>query len=97
VEFLRRFVQHVLPKGFVKVRHYGLLANRQRDERLALCRRLLAITALPAPVLASGSEDQIHVPASPSAFEPVCRHCGSRRMECRDLSGVSSPATLDTS
>ena len=28
VEFLRRFVQHVLPKGFVKVRHYGLLANR---------------------------------------------------------------------
>jgi hypothetical protein len=37
-EFLRRCVQHVLPKGFVKVRHYGLLAPRGRDERLALCR-----------------------------------------------------------
>src|SRR5262249_20265927 len=31
-EFLRRFVQHVLPKGFVKMRHYGLLANRHREE-----------------------------------------------------------------
>lgn len=42
VEFLRRWVQHVLPRGFVKVRHYGLLANRQRAVKLAACRRLLA-------------------------------------------------------
>jgi hypothetical protein len=42
-EFLRRWVQHVLPKGFVKVRHYGLLANRRRDETLGLCRCLLAV------------------------------------------------------
>jgi hypothetical protein len=35
VEFLRRFVQHVLPRGFVKVRHYGLLANRVRVAQLA--------------------------------------------------------------
>jgi hypothetical protein len=40
-EFLRRWVQHVLPKGFVKVRHYGLLANRKREAHLAECRRLL--------------------------------------------------------
>jgi len=40
-EFLKRWVQHVLPRGFVKVRHYGLLANRGRAEKLALCRRLL--------------------------------------------------------
>ena len=43
-EFLRRFMQHVLPKGFVKVRHYGLLANRQREEKLALCCLLLLLT-----------------------------------------------------
>jgi hypothetical protein len=42
VEFLRRWVRHVLPRGFVKVRHYGLLANRQRAAKLAACRRLLA-------------------------------------------------------
>src|SRR5262249_44643286 len=40
-EFVRRFLQHVLPRGFVRVRHYGLLANRGRDEKLRLCRRLL--------------------------------------------------------
>ena len=45
-EFLRRWVQHVLPAGFVKVRHYGLLANRGRAERLALCRALLAWAAV---------------------------------------------------
>jgi hypothetical protein len=45
-EFLRRFLQHVLPKGFVKVRHYGLLANGARERKLALCRWLLALAAL---------------------------------------------------
>jgi hypothetical protein len=42
-EFLRRFIQHVLPTGFVKVRHYGLLANRRREENLTQCRRLLLV------------------------------------------------------
>jgi hypothetical protein len=45
-EFLRRWVQHVLPAGFMKMRHYGLLANRGRSERLALCRTLLALCGL---------------------------------------------------
>ncbi len=40
-EFLRRFLMHVLPRGFVRIRHFGLLANRQRSERIALCRQLL--------------------------------------------------------
>jgi len=41
VDFIRRFLLHVLPKGFVRIRHYGFLANRIRKEKLALCRRLL--------------------------------------------------------
>ena len=41
VEFIRRFLQHVLPKRFVRVRHYGLLAPRYRQEKLARCRVLL--------------------------------------------------------
>ena len=41
-EFLRRFFLHVLPKGFVRIRHFGFLANRFRVSRLALCRQLLA-------------------------------------------------------
>jgi hypothetical protein len=42
-EFLRRFLLHVLPKGFTRIRHYGYLANRCRRAKLDLCRRLLGI------------------------------------------------------
>jgi hypothetical protein len=44
-EFLRRFVQHVLPKGFVKVRHYGLLANGQRQEKLVVKAKWLRLSS----------------------------------------------------
>jgi hypothetical protein len=46
-EFLRRFLMHVLPDGFQRIRHYGLLGNRHGAENLARCRELLA---MPAPV-----------------------------------------------
>ncbi len=42
VEFVRRFLLHVLPKGFVRIRHFGFLANRARQEKLPLVRKLLA-------------------------------------------------------
>jgi len=41
-EFIRRFLLHVVPDGFVRIRHFGLLANRTRHAKLARCRRLLA-------------------------------------------------------
>jgi hypothetical protein len=44
-EFLRRFLLHVLPKGFQRIRHYGLLGNRHRAENLARCRELLGVAA----------------------------------------------------
>jgi Putative transposase/Transposase zinc-binding domain len=47
-EFIRRFLLHVLPPGFQRIRHYGLLGNRHRAAKLARCRELLAA---PAPVL----------------------------------------------
>ncbi len=40
IEFIRRFLMHILPKGFVKIRHYGILANRNKKTKLALCRKL---------------------------------------------------------
>lgn len=40
-EFIRRFLIHVLPKGFAKIRYFGFLANRHRRDRLSLCRQLL--------------------------------------------------------
>ena len=47
-EFVRRFCLHVLPERFVKIRHYGLLGNRQRQQRLAQARQLLG-TSAPSP------------------------------------------------
>lgn len=47
-EFIRRFLLHVVPNGFVRIRHFGLLANRTRQAKLARCRELLAPP--PAPV-----------------------------------------------
>ena len=44
LEFIRRFLLHVLPRGFVRIRHYGLLANRNRKEKIERCRNLLVAT-----------------------------------------------------
>src|SRR3990172_4180604 len=44
-EFMRRFLLHVLPQGFVRIRHFGFLANRHRKQKLDLCRKLLDSTA----------------------------------------------------
>lgn len=41
VEFIRRFLMHVLPKGFVRIRHYGILSNRSKKVKLQICRNLL--------------------------------------------------------
>ncbi|HEV8178374.1 MAG TPA: IS91 family transposase [Gemmatimonadales bacterium] len=72
-EFLRRWVQHVLPRGFVKIRHYGLLANRGQAKRLTLCRGLLGLCALMAVLLAGGG-----AAAEGSVGNPrCCESCGS--------------------
>jgi hypothetical protein len=94
IEFLRRFLQHVLPKGFVKIRHYGLLANGQRAVRLALCRRLLLVANLAASL---PSVDQALIePAEPRC----CPACGGSRLIYRELDPLepsSVPAPKDSS
>ena len=56
-EFLRRFLQHILPKGFPRIRYFGFLANRRRAESLPRCRALLAhLPRVPPAVLASDPE-----------------------------------------
>lgn len=47
-EFIRRFLLHVLPEGFMRIRHFGFLANRSKKQALAQCRKLLDLDpALP--------------------------------------------------
>jgi putative transposase/transposase-like zinc-binding protein len=80
-EFLRRFVQHVLPKRFVKIRHYGLLANKQREEKLTLCRLLLHTADVPDSSETSTPPEAL----IDAAQAPHCPNCGSARLVRREL------------
>jgi hypothetical protein len=66
-EFIRRFLLHVLPKGFMRIRHYGYLANRHRRQKLALCRRLLG----ESPSSESRDNNQPAVAARDKDAEPM--------------------------
>jgi hypothetical protein len=68
-EFLRRFLLHTLPRGFVRIRFCGFLANRSRRVLLPLCRQLLA-----AHQLLPSATQTASAPTSPCAW--LCPHCG---------------------
>ena len=79
---MRRFLLHVLPRGFVKIRHYGLLANRRRGEKLAAARWLLGVARVVAVAkTAAGSPVERRCP-------PCC--CG-RLVVVEELPRVSAP------
>ena len=64
-EFMRRFLLHVLPKGFVRIRHFGVLANHCRSQSIDLCRKLLEM----APLVRSSES----APPNPSWLCPRCQ------------------------
>jgi len=68
-EFIRRFLLHILPEQFVKIRHYGLLANRHRHARIAQAR-----AALPSPPPKTSPTPKVAAAAAPAL--PICPHCG---------------------
>ncbi len=92
-EFLRRFFLHVLPKGFVRIRHFGFLANRLRVSRLALCRQLLA-SGTPASAETGACQ-------SPSESSTLwhCPRCGAAMIVIQRFTAVelSTCASFDSS
>ena len=86
-EFLRRFVEHVLPKGFKKIRHYGLLGQRHRQERLTLCRSLLEAATVTSKVAPGTSAQAVDSPTAPiaPASSISCPRCGGTRLARSDL------------
>ncbi len=85
VEFVRRFMQHVLPKGLMRVRHYGFLANAHRKKKLAAIRKALGVVSEPlvAEGKMQGDKSPLQSPESErKAATSVwfCCHCRSQRM-----------------
>jgi hypothetical protein len=79
-EFLRRFLLHVVPPGFVRIRHCGLLANRTRQAKLTRCRQLLAVAAAAATALLPTKNLEPPPAGTENALSVRCPACGSGRL-----------------
>ena len=72
VEFIRRFLLHSLPKGFVRIRHYGFLANRNRKEHLDAIKDLMGFSAPPEKQVASLEEMMLQLTGTDITICPCC-------------------------
>jgi putative transposase len=79
-EFLRRFLLHVLPDGFQRIRYYGFLGNRHRATKLAHCRQLLAEAATLAPLTTKRPDYRAHYEQLTGRSLEVCPICQQGRM-----------------
>jgi len=80
-EFLRRFFLHVLPKGFVRIRYFGFLANRFRARCLSLCQQLLA-NDRPPPSTSSDTTSYWHCPSCGAAMPVIHRLTAVELLRC---------------
>ena len=85
-EFIRRFMLHILPKGFHRIRHYGLFANTGRAAHIARLRELLGCALPPAEKGASSSQDE---PAE--TVLPPCPCCGGRMIVIESFERGTQP------
>ncbi len=81
VEFIRRFLLHSLPKGFVRIRHYGFLANRNRVENLNNIKRLMEMPPLPEKENASLEEMMLQLTGIDITICPCCKKGKMRLIE----------------
>ena len=69
VEFIRRFLMHILPHGFMRIRHFGIFANRGRTERIQRCREMLGVATV------------VNKEKSPW-WEALFKHTGRHPLQC---------------
>jgi hypothetical protein len=98
-EFIRRFLMHVLPKRFHRIRHYGLFANANRAESIATARALLDV----APPAADPQKQPDVAPDAPRVLPCPCPRCGARMIVIEVIArGCEprwrpTPSSIDTS
>jgi hypothetical protein len=90
-EFARRFLLHVLPRGFVRIRYYGFLANGSRARLLACCRQALAPSEGTAEADTEGGEgDEVLLDLLPHGLR-LCPHCKHGILRCVQVLGRPPP------
>jgi len=84
-EFIRRFLLHILPDQFMKIRHYGILSNRNRNTKLLKCKEILAVST-------NEDHEQVEKPSWEelltriTGIDPrLCPHCGKGKMILKDI------------
>ena len=90
VEFIRRFLLHSLPRGFVRIRHYGFLANRNRSQNLSAIRRLMGVSDPPEKHFASVEEMMQKLTGIDINLCPGC-HKGRMQLFLEIPKGVARP------
>jgi hypothetical protein len=91
VEFIRRFLLHVLPSGLVRIRQFGFLANRVRQHKLEQCRDLLTLCQSYTPIRSELCAD------APLPDPTVCPICKQGRLIVIELLAAQPTPALDTS
>jgi len=100
-EFIRRFLIHVLPEGFQRIRYYGFLSNCHREEKLKLCRQLLGMSPLVAEI-APGDQPSdydylaLYEKLTGSSLRQ-CPACRQGRMIAVEVFAPTCPSFIDTS
>lgn len=84
-EFIRRFLLHVLPPGFMRLRHYGFLSNRDRTQKLSRCRELLKLAASNAPQPQHHPDWKSRYQALTGHSLDTCPSCHLGRMVCVEI------------
>ena len=84
-EFIRRFLMHVLPKRFHRIRHYGLFANGARAENIARARQLLKMVAADSEPASTNTDDLVH--------SHRCPCCGGRMIIIETFERATTPRT----
>jgi hypothetical protein len=95
-EFIRRFLLHVLPHRFVRIRHFGLLANRNRKDNIALCRKILADKSSPKENLKKETwqEQLLRITGIDVTICPVCQKGKMQRIEILSPHRCNGPPIL---
>jgi hypothetical protein len=90
-EFIRRFLLHILPDGFMKIRHYGLLSNRSRKDKLGQCKRLLGVDCRKEGREKKKESWQDLLTRVTGNDPRICPYCGKGRMVLKEVINPSAP------